>query len=95
VRGFGSAVRRVPTSEPSISGRKTVSHIVVDDEQAKIISEATDSVEIRDRHGNRLGFVTHEFTDEDIAIARQRLASDEPRRTTQEVLDHLRSLEKR
>jgi hypothetical protein len=41
------------------------------------------------------GFVTHEFTDEDIAIARQRLASDEPRRTTQEVLDHLRSLDKR
>jgi len=68
-------------------------HIIVDDQQAKIISEATESVEIRDPRGRHLGYVARRFTDEDIAIAKRRLASDEPRYTTQQVLDHLRSLE--
>ena len=68
-------------------------HIVVDDEQAQIISEATDGIEVRDRQGNHLGYVAHGFTDEDIAAAKQRLASDERRYTTQEVMDHLNSLE--
>jgi hypothetical protein len=67
--------------------------IVVDDEQAKLIAEATDTVEIRDRQGKHLGYVAHGFTKEDIAIAKQRAASKEPCYTTQEVLDHLRSLE--
>jgi hypothetical protein len=67
-------------------------HIVVDDEQAKLIAEATDTVEIRDRRGKHLGYVDH-TTEEDIAIAKQRLASDGPRYTTHEVLEHLRSLE--
>jgi hypothetical protein len=70
-----------------------MNHIIVDDQQARIISEATGSVEIRDPQGRHLGYVAHGFTDEDIAIAKQRLASDEPRYTTQEVLDHLGSLE--
>jgi hypothetical protein len=68
-------------------------HIVVNDQQAKLISEATESVEIRDARGGHLGYVAHRFNDADIAIAKQRLASDEPRYTTQEVLDHLRSLD--
>ena len=67
-------------------------HIVVDDQQTKLISEATESVEIRDPQGRHLGYVARGFTYEDIAMAKQRLASDEPRSTTQEVLDHLRSL---
>jgi hypothetical protein len=71
-----------------------VPHIVVDDRQAKIISEATQSVEIHDQHGNHLGYVAHRFTAEDIAVAKRRLQSDEPRFTTQEVLNHLRSLER-
>jgi hypothetical protein len=68
-------------------------HIVVDDQQAKLISEATESVEIRDPRGKHLGYVAHGFTNEDIAIARDRLASDETRYTTQVVLDYLQSLE--
>jgi hypothetical protein len=68
-------------------------HIVVDDEQAKLIAEATDTVEIRDRRGKHLGFVDHGFTEEDIALAKQSAASNEPRYTTQEVLEYLRSLE--
>ena len=70
-------------------------HIVVDDQQARVISEATGTVEIRDREGKHLGYVAHGFTDEDIAIAKRRLASDEPRYTTQEVLDHLQSLQQK
>jgi hypothetical protein len=69
-------------------------HIIVDDQQAKLISESTESVEIRDPRGRHLGYVAHGFTDEDIAIAKDRLASAEPRYTTQEVLKHLQSLER-
>ncbi len=69
-------------------------HIVVDDLQAKLISEATESVEIRDSRGRHLGYVARGFTDEDIAIAKARLASDQPRYTTQQVLEHLQSLER-
>jgi hypothetical protein len=70
-------------------------HIVVNDQQAKLISEATESIEIRDATGEHLGYVAHGLTDEDIAIAKQRLASDEPRYSTREVLDHLRSLDRK
>ena len=72
-----------------------MSHIVVDDEQARIISESTESIEIRDRNGKHLGYVAHGFTDEDIAVAKRRMASDEPRHTTQQVLDNLRSREQK
>ncbi len=70
-------------------------HIVVDDEQARIISQSDESIEIRDRSGKHLGYVAHGFTDEDIAIAKERMTSDEPRYTTQEVLDHIQSLEQK
>jgi hypothetical protein len=68
-------------------------HIVVDDEQARIISESAGQIEIRDKDGKSLGYVAQGFTEDDIAIANQRKASKEPRYTTQEVLDHLQSLE--
>lgn len=68
-------------------------HIIVDDQQAQIIAQSPNNLEIRDRQGRCLGYVAHGFTDEDIALAKKRLASDEPRFTTQQVLDHLRSLE--
>lgn len=66
--------------------------MIVDDEQAKLIFESTESIEIRDRSGKHLGYVAHGFTAEDLAVARQRAASDEPRFTTQQVLAHLESL---
>lgn len=70
-------------------------HITVDDEQARIIAEAPEHIEIRDRSGRYLGHITHDFTEEEIAIAKQRLASDEPRYTTKQVLEHLQSLERK
>lgn len=69
-----------------------MTHIIVDDEQAKVIRESAASIEIRDRTGRHLGYVAHGFSDEDIEIARQRRQSDEPRLTTAQVLEHLRSL---
>jgi len=72
-----------------------IPHIVVDDVQAKIISESAGNIEIRDRNGKHLGYVAHDFTDEDIAIAKQRMVSAELRYTTRQVLDHLESLEKK
>jgi len=72
-----------------------VPYIVVDSAQAKIISQATGTVEIRDPQGKHLGYVAHGFTDEDVAIARQRQASGEPRHTTEQVIDRLRSLEQK
>ncbi len=70
-------------------------HIVLNDEQARIILESAESIEIRDRSGKHLGYVAHRFTDEDIAIAKERMASDEPRYTTQEVLDRIQSLDQK
>ena len=70
-----------------------MAHIVVDDEQARIISRSAEDIEIRDQSGRHLGFVAHSFSDQDIATATERAASDEPRLTTGEVLDHLQSLE--
>ena len=70
-------------------------HITVDDDQARLSSQAAESVEIRDRSGKHLGYVAHGFTDEDIAVAKQRMTSDEARYTTQQVLGYLGSLEPR
>jgi hypothetical protein len=70
-------------------------HIVVDDGQAKLISESSENIEIRDRNGRHLGYVAHGFTDKDVALAKQRRASGEPRFTTKQVFDHLDSLEPR
>lgn len=70
-------------------------HIVVNDEQARIISESNANIEIRDRKGNHLGYVAHGFSESDIALARQRAASTQPRLTTLQVLDYLNSLEPR
>lgn len=69
-------------------------HITVDDEQARIISGALgNGVEILNRHGQRLGYVTHGVTEEDIAIAKQRRAENKPGYTIEQVMEHLESLE--
>ena len=67
--------------------------IVVDDEQAKAIAQSTDVVEIRNREGRILGYVTHGFTADDVAVAQKRLRSEQPRFTTQQVLSRLRTAE--
>ena len=67
--------------------------IVVTDEQAQIIKSSPKGVEIRSPKGECLGVLTHGFTEEDIELAKKALASNSPRYTTAEVLQHLRTLE--
>ncbi len=63
--------------------------IVATPDQVKLFAEASDSVEIIDASGNRIGYFARPFSDDDIRLARVRLASDEPRFTTEQVLEHL------
>ncbi|MBI1903664.1 MAG: hypothetical protein HYS13_21385 [Planctomycetia bacterium] len=69
--------------------------IVVDEAQAQILSQATTHVLVRDRGGNCLGYisVTPKLTPEQIAEYERRARSVGRRLTTEEVLQHLRSLE--
>ena len=67
--------------------------IVATDEQAKKIAEAKGNVEIVDSKGNRIGYFSLLFADEDIRIAKERLASDERRKSTKDVIDKLQSME--
>lgn len=70
-----------------------MTQIVLNDEQVKTVQSATGAVEVRDRHGNLLGYVARRTTEAEIAEAKRRLESDGPWYTTQQVLDHLKSLE--
>ncbi len=67
-------------------------HIIISEEQAKIIAESQGQVEVRDENGKHLGYLVQTFTDEEIAIAQKRCTSEEARFTTSEVLEHLESL---
>jgi hypothetical protein len=67
-------------------------HIVLNEEQAKIVATALEPVQLRDAKGYVLRTIPPIWTEEDIAEAKKRLASDEPRYTTAQVLAYLRSL---
>jgi hypothetical protein len=67
-------------------------HIVVHDEQAKLIAEATETVEIRDRRGKHLGYVGRGASPELIALVRQRIEADASHYTTAEILERLRAM---
>jgi hypothetical protein len=68
-------------------------HIVLSDEQAKVVATALQPVQVRDAKGTVLGVIPSIWTEEDIAEAKRRLASNGPWYTTEQVLAHLRSLE--
>ena len=74
-----------------------MAYIVLSDEQVKVISESSGTVAVRDHKGKHIGYVTTGYpdgiTEEDVAIAKRRQASDQPRYTTQQVIEHLQSLE--
>jgi hypothetical protein len=67
--------------------------VVATEEQAKTIAEARECVEVVDPQGNRLGYLARSFSDKDLQIARQRLSSNEERRSTQMVVERLKSME--
>ncbi len=66
--------------------------IVLTDEQAEVVSTALKPVQVCDAQGNLLAVIQPTWTEEDIAEAKRRLASDQPRYTTAQVLEHLRAL---
>ena len=70
-----------------------MTQIVLSDDQAQTVQAATGAVEIRDRRGKLLGYVAPPPNDAEIAEAKRRLASDGPWYTTQQVMEHLKSLE--
>ena len=76
-----------------------MSVIVVDDQQRQAILESKGDVVFRDSQGRYLGHLTDAFTQddggftqEDIELAKKRMASDSRRYTTKEVLERLRQL---
>jgi hypothetical protein len=75
------------------AGESAMPQIILDDEQAKLLASSLKPVEVRDRQGNLLGVIPPVWTEEEVADAKKRLASNEPRYTTAEVLEHLRSLD--
>jgi len=68
--------------------------IVLDDNQAQSFRSSDGSVEFCDREGNFLGHLSRKPSDEDVQEASLRLESDGPWHSTQQVLDHLSSLER-
>ena len=70
-----------------------MAHIVLNEDQTRIVASAGQPVEVRDPKGNVLGVIAPIWTEEDLAEAKRILASDQPWHTTEQVLAHLRSLE--
>jgi len=66
-----------------------MSYIVLDEAQSRVIDQAKDDVEVRDRNGKHLGYIAHGFTVEDVRIARERAESKVPFLSTAEVLKRL------
>lgn len=69
--------------------------IILTNEQAETIATVLNPVPVRDSKGSLLGTFTPIWTEDDIADAKRRLASDEPRYTTAQVVEYLRSLEQK
>lgn len=67
--------------------------VVATADQAKLLAETSECVEIVDASGKCLGTVVRPPSDEDIRTAKNRIAGDGQRHTTDEVISHLRSLE--
>jgi hypothetical protein len=67
--------------------------IILNDEQARLAHSSQEGVELRDSNGQLIGYVARPLGAEVIAVARQRANSAGPWHSTQQVLDHLHSLE--
>ena len=71
-----------------------MTELVLTTEQVKVVRNADTGVQIVDGEGNVLGFVMNTFfSPREIAEMEAAFDSDEPRYTTEEVLEHLRSLQ--
>jgi hypothetical protein len=67
--------------------------ITLDSEQVKVVVQTRGEVQVCDPAGNVLGVMTPAadwLEQQDIVESKRRLASNQPRYTTEEVLEHLR-----
>ena len=71
-------------------------HIVVDQQQAEVIRNGGRTIQVLDSEGKIVGYITPAPPEEEIARVRARLAEgpNGPVYTTQQVMEHLRSLDK-
>ena len=69
-----------------------MTQIILDDKQAEVLADALEPVAVCDPKGDIVAYIEPIWSRADIAKAKQRLASNQPRYTTKEVLNHLRSL---
>ena len=67
--------------------------LVLTEQQAAIVLSAGKSIEVADSTGKLVGYILPTFSEEEIAQAIRALESNQPRHTTEQVLDHLGSLE--
>lgn len=72
-----------------------MSHIVLDERQAALLAQSDRPLQALDAQGRLVGFIEPAPSEAEIARAKGRLVLDEPEYTTDEVIQYLRSLEKR
>ena len=71
-----------------------MTQLILTEEQTQVAAAALQPLPVRDTKGNVVGTFSPIWTAEDIAEAKRRLGSAEPRYTTAQVLDYLKSLKK-
>lgn len=69
--------------------------IVMNDEQAKAISECREGIELVDSSGKRVRYLSPPSVEDEIRIAKERLASNQERVPSSVVLERLRALEEK
>jgi hypothetical protein len=69
-----------------------MSHIVLTEEQARIVTQSAGPIEVRDREGKIVGCLPSAQEQAIIAEAKRRLASDQPRYPAHVVESRLRKL---
>lgn len=72
-----------------------MTQIVLDEAQAAVVANANEPVEVRGPNGVLLGHIEPELTSSEIAELKHRITSPGRWYTTDQVLEHLRSLEPR
>ena len=69
-----------------------MTQIVLPREQADIVARAIEPIQVCDPNGELIGYIDPVWTREDIDEAKRRIASNQPRYTTAQVMEHLQSL---
>ena len=70
-----------------------MTQIVLTEDQAQVLRQALEPIQVCDPNGRVLGCIAPQSTLEHIEEARRRLASNQPRYTSQEVAAHLKALQ--